>query len=154
WVTIDEVVLGQVRKRSNVVAKRSAAGNIGTVPILIHAAGPKATRRYFEFFTANIRNRNKISDTQPLANRLNETFQVLLVILVRTWLPALLAPVKAGLRKLVESRFRRLKLCSFSHQLVEGFERFGLILTERVLLAIDGTGTSRRGHSAVSPSCL
>ncbi|MEQ1830140.1 MAG: tyrosine-type recombinase/integrase [Pirellula sp.] len=29
-----------------------------SAPVLIQAAGPKATRRYFEFFTANIRNRN------------------------------------------------------------------------------------------------
>lgn len=50
--------MGQVRKGSRAVAKRAAASALGAVPALIHSAGPKATRRYFEFFTANIRNRN------------------------------------------------------------------------------------------------
>ncbi len=50
--------MGQVKKSSTAVAKRSAASALGTVPSLIQSAGPKATRRYFEFFTANIRNRN------------------------------------------------------------------------------------------------
>lgn len=50
--------MGQVRKGSKAIARRSAASALGTVPALIQSAGPKATRRYFEFFTANIRNRN------------------------------------------------------------------------------------------------
>lgn len=50
--------LGQVKKGSRAIARRSAASMLGTVPALIQSAGPKATRRYFEFFTANIRNRN------------------------------------------------------------------------------------------------
>lgn len=50
--------MGQVRKGSKAIARRSASSALGTVPALIQSAGPKATRRYFEFFTANIRNRN------------------------------------------------------------------------------------------------
>lgn len=50
--------LGKVSKVSNTVTKRRSLAALGTVPVLISACGPKATRRYFEFFTANIRNRN------------------------------------------------------------------------------------------------
>jgi len=38
--------------------KRRSFTASSQVPALISASGPKATRRYFEFFTANIRNRN------------------------------------------------------------------------------------------------
>lgn len=50
--------MGRLKKGSTAVAKRAAARALGTVPALIQSAGPRATRRYFEFFTANIRNRN------------------------------------------------------------------------------------------------
>ena len=50
--------MGKVSKSSNAVVKRSPFAASSQVPTLISASGPKATRRYFEFFTANIRNRN------------------------------------------------------------------------------------------------
>jgi site-specific recombinase XerD len=50
--------LGQVRKGSRAIARRPATSMLGAIPAIIQSAGPKATRRYFEFFTANIRNRN------------------------------------------------------------------------------------------------
>lgn len=50
--------MGQDKKGSKAVAKRAAANALGAVPVLIQSAGPKAISRYFEFFTANIRNRN------------------------------------------------------------------------------------------------
>lgn len=48
----------KVAKSSNAVAKRQPGIASWRVPVLIQAAGAKAARRYFEFFTANIRNRN------------------------------------------------------------------------------------------------
>lgn len=50
--------MGKVSKGSKAVARRASGLATATVPALIQAAGAKATRRYFEFFTANIRNRN------------------------------------------------------------------------------------------------
>lgn len=50
--------MGKVQKSSNTVAKLRSFTVIAQVPALISACGPKATRRYLEFFTANIRNRN------------------------------------------------------------------------------------------------
>lgn len=50
--------MGKVSKTSNSVVKRRPFTASSQVPALISASGPKATRRYFEFFTANIRNRN------------------------------------------------------------------------------------------------
>lgn len=50
--------MGKVSKDTSAVEKRKSGLVSASVPKLIQAAGPKATRRYFEFFTANIRNRN------------------------------------------------------------------------------------------------
>jgi site-specific recombinase XerD len=50
--------LGKISRSSNAVAKRNSFVASAHAPALISACGPKATRRYFEFFTANIRNRN------------------------------------------------------------------------------------------------
>ncbi len=50
--------MGKVPKDTNAIARRASGLASASVPLLIQAAGPKATRRYFEFFTANIRNRN------------------------------------------------------------------------------------------------
>lgn len=50
--------MGKVSKGSKAVARRPSGLASASAPALIQAAGPKATRRYFEFFTANIRNRN------------------------------------------------------------------------------------------------
>lgn len=51
-------LLGKVQKSSNVVTKQRSFAASSHIPALISACGPKAARRYFEFFTANIRNRN------------------------------------------------------------------------------------------------
>lgn len=47
-----------VSNSANAVTRQPAGLTPASVPVLIRAAGVKATRRYFEFFTANIRNRN------------------------------------------------------------------------------------------------
>ena len=48
----------QVKKIRKAVLRRLSTSSASTLPALLQSAGPKAARRYFEFFTANIRNRN------------------------------------------------------------------------------------------------
>ena len=49
--------MGTSKKPANAVVRLKQTAS-GTAPVLLQSAGVKAVRRYFEFFTANIRNRN------------------------------------------------------------------------------------------------